>query len=162
MDCSPPGSSVSEILQARILEWVAIPFSRGSSQSKDWTWVSCTGGRLFTICTTLDTLKADANKGWDQRDCAEGKLKKKLVQMKNMTSVSRVFLYHLFLEGWMCSLQEIAGSLQNGFSTRLPNLIVFFNPRFFLPSTVNSTWSITGWRPFEFLEKNTTLEWRAC
>ena len=31
MDCSPPGSSVHEILQARILEWVAIPFSRGSS-----------------------------------------------------------------------------------------------------------------------------------
>ena len=66
MDCSPPGSSVSEILQARILEWESIPFSRGSSQSKDRTWVSCTAGRLFTICTTreaLDTLKADANKG---------------------------------------------------------------------------------------------------
>ena len=37
MDCSPPGSSVHEILQARILEWVAIPFSRGSSQARDWT-----------------------------------------------------------------------------------------------------------------------------
>ena len=35
MDCSPPGSSVPEILQARILEWVAIPFSRGSSQLRD-------------------------------------------------------------------------------------------------------------------------------
>ena len=41
MDCSPPGSSVHEILQARILEWVAIPFSRGSSQLRDPTWVSC-------------------------------------------------------------------------------------------------------------------------
>ena len=38
MGCSPPGSSVQGILQARILEWVAIPFSRGSSQSRDWTW----------------------------------------------------------------------------------------------------------------------------
>ena len=37
MDCSPPGSSVHEILQARILEWVTIPFSRGSSQSRDQT-----------------------------------------------------------------------------------------------------------------------------
>ena len=37
MDCSPLGSSVYEILQARILEWVAIPFSRGSSQTRDWT-----------------------------------------------------------------------------------------------------------------------------
>ena len=40
MDCSLPGSSVHGILQARILEWVAIPFSRGSSQLRDWTWVS--------------------------------------------------------------------------------------------------------------------------
>ena len=36
MDCSPPGSSVHGILQARILEWVAIPFSRGSSQPRSW------------------------------------------------------------------------------------------------------------------------------
>ena len=44
MDCSPPGSSVHEIFQARILEWVAVSFSRGSSQPKDQTWVSCTAG----------------------------------------------------------------------------------------------------------------------
>ena len=37
MDCSPPGSSVHEILQARILEWVAIPFSMWCSRSRDWT-----------------------------------------------------------------------------------------------------------------------------
>ena len=42
MDCSPPGSSVRGILQARILEWVAIPFSRVSSRPRDWTQVSCT------------------------------------------------------------------------------------------------------------------------
>ena len=40
-DCSPPGFSVHEIFQARILEWVAIPFSRGSSWTRDWTQVSC-------------------------------------------------------------------------------------------------------------------------
>ena len=40
MVCSPPGSSVHGILQARILEWVAIPFSSGSSQPWDGTWVS--------------------------------------------------------------------------------------------------------------------------
>ena len=39
MDCSLPGSSVHDISQARILEWVAIPFSRGSSQPRDRTWV---------------------------------------------------------------------------------------------------------------------------
>ena len=49
VDCSPPGSSVHGILQARILKWVAIPFSRGSSWPRDWTWVSCIAGRFFTI-----------------------------------------------------------------------------------------------------------------
>ena len=48
MDCNPPGSSVYGILQARILEWVAIPFSRGSSWPKDWTQVSCIAGGFFT------------------------------------------------------------------------------------------------------------------
>ena len=38
MDCSPPGSSVNGILQAKILEWVAIPFSRGPSWPRNWTW----------------------------------------------------------------------------------------------------------------------------
>ena len=51
MDCSPPGSSVHGILQARILEWVAMPFSRGSSQPRDGTWISCIAGRFFTTET---------------------------------------------------------------------------------------------------------------
>ena len=55
MDCSPSVSSVSGILQARILEWVAIPFSRGPSQPRDQTWVSCTAGRFFTIWATIRT-----------------------------------------------------------------------------------------------------------
>ena len=41
MDCSPPGASVHGIFQARILEWVAISSSRGSSRPRDQTWVSC-------------------------------------------------------------------------------------------------------------------------
>ena len=48
MDCSPPGSSVHRILQARILEWVAISFSRGSSWPRNRTWVSCIAGPLPT------------------------------------------------------------------------------------------------------------------
>ena len=48
MDCSPPGSSVHGISQARILEWAAISFSRGSSQPRDRTWVSCISCRFFT------------------------------------------------------------------------------------------------------------------
>ena len=52
MDCSPPGSSVHGILQARILEWIAIPFSRGSSRPRDRTPVSCTAGIFFTVWDT--------------------------------------------------------------------------------------------------------------
>ena len=54
MDCSPPGSSIHGILQARILEWVAISFSRGSSQPRDWTQVSSIAGRFFTIWATRE------------------------------------------------------------------------------------------------------------
>ena len=49
IDCSPPGSFVHGILQARILEWVAVPSSKGSSQLRDWTQVSCIAGRFITI-----------------------------------------------------------------------------------------------------------------
>ena len=54
VDCSPPGSSVHGILQARILEWVAISFSRGSSQLRDWTRVSCFAGRRFILWATRE------------------------------------------------------------------------------------------------------------
>ena len=40
VDCSLPGSSVNGIFQARVLEWVAVSFSKGSSLPRDWTWVS--------------------------------------------------------------------------------------------------------------------------
>ena len=49
MDCSLPGSSVHGIFQERVLEWVAISFSRGSSQPRDGTRVSHTAGRCFTV-----------------------------------------------------------------------------------------------------------------
>ena len=51
---SLPGSSV-RILQARILEWVAIPFSRGSSQPRDQTQVSCLAGRFFRLWATRES-----------------------------------------------------------------------------------------------------------
>ena len=47
MDCSHPGSSVHGTSQARILQWVVIPFFRGSSQHRDWTHVSCIGRRIL-------------------------------------------------------------------------------------------------------------------
>ena len=59
-DSSPPGSSVPGILQARILEWVAISFSRGSFQPRNRTLVSCIAGRFFTNWAMRKALYNDA------------------------------------------------------------------------------------------------------
>ena len=53
VDCNPPGSSVHGILQARILEWVAISFSRRFSLPRDWTWVSCFGRQILSTELSL-------------------------------------------------------------------------------------------------------------
>ena len=58
VSCSLPGSSVRGISQARILEWIAVSFSRGSSWPRDRTQVSCTAGRFFTIWATAASAKS--------------------------------------------------------------------------------------------------------
>ena len=58
-------SSVHGILQARILEWVAISFSRGSSRPRDWSWVSHIAGRCFNLwATTLPNLRSNRAAQW--------------------------------------------------------------------------------------------------
>ena len=63
MDCSLPGSSVPGILQARILKWVAVLFSRGSSRSRDPSQVSCIAGRFFTVWAIREALVRTIAKG---------------------------------------------------------------------------------------------------
>ena len=63
VDCSPPGSSVHGILQARILKWVAISFFRGSSRLRDQTQVSHVAGRRFILWATREGL-ANADCMW--------------------------------------------------------------------------------------------------
>ena len=60
--CSSPGSSVHRILQARVLEWVAVPFSRGSSWPRNWTRVSCIVGGFFTSWATGNTASNASQK----------------------------------------------------------------------------------------------------
>ena len=55
-DCSLPCSSIHWIFQARVLEWVAVSFSRGSFWPSDWTWVSQIVGRCFTIWATREVF----------------------------------------------------------------------------------------------------------
>ena len=63
MDCSLPGFSVHRILQGRVLEWVVISFSRGSSWPRDRTQVSCIAGRCFTHWVCWGGLKAKGEGG---------------------------------------------------------------------------------------------------
>ena len=62
MNYSPPGSSVHGILQGRKLEWVVMPFSRGSSWSRDWTRVSCIAGRCFIVWATKQAQEKNVKK----------------------------------------------------------------------------------------------------
>ena len=57
VDWGSPGSSLRGILRARLLEWVAIPYSRGSSQARDQTFVSCIASGLFTAEYSFGGLK---------------------------------------------------------------------------------------------------------
>ena len=63
MECSSPGSSVHVISQARILEWVPIPFSRGSSWPSDLTWVSCIAYSFSTVSATRETKTMSVQMG---------------------------------------------------------------------------------------------------
>ena len=56
MDCSLPDSSIHGVFQARVLEWVAISFSRGSSRPRDQACVSCIAGRCFTVWATRESF----------------------------------------------------------------------------------------------------------
>ena len=56
VNCNPPGSFVHGISQAKILEWVAVPSSRGPSRPRDQTQVSCIAGRVFTIWANKEAL----------------------------------------------------------------------------------------------------------
>ena len=74
MDCSPPGSSIHGIFQARVLEWVAISCSRGSSWPRDRTWVSGFVGRHFTLWATREAWmwEQDYQESWMSKNWCFG------------------------------------------------------------------------------------------
>ena len=88
MDCSLTDSSVHGILQARILEWVAIAFSRGSSQPKDWTWISCTAGSLFTFWVTRE-----AHTKWSKVKKKERQIPYDIIYMWNLKYNTNELIY---------------------------------------------------------------------
>ena len=103
MDCSLPGSSVHGISQARILEWVAISFSRGSSWSRDQIWVYCLAGGFFTIeptgkpyvCTCVTFAEKITKCKWRTKRQIHGKntifVYGKILYLKDSKSSQAVF-----------------------------------------------------------------------
>ena len=93
MDRSPPGSSLHGILQARILEWISIPFYRGSSWSWDRTWVSCITGRFFTIWATREAQRVHGSLQkipYDQAKIPHAVTKTQLSQKKQSSDLGNV------------------------------------------------------------------------
>ena len=88
MDCSLPGSSVHGILQARILEWVAISFSRGSSWPGDWTCISRIDRLILYCCASREAQLLQNMKFWDSVEKDD----------RNITS-NALPLDHSFLKG---------------------------------------------------------------
>ena len=112
-DCNLPGSSIHGIFQASILEWLVIPFSKGSSRPRDWNWVSCIAGRFFTICATRE-----ASKGTNLNRINEGQLKNLASSFKcpqkspslykwiNVLLASRTAVQHTSLRKWKTFYQD--------------------------------------------------------
>ena len=115
MDYSLPGSTIHGIFQARILKWIAISFSRRSSQPRDWTWVSHIVGRRFTILPTREVHITDSTIGYNnwcqiQDYCRNFK-------QPSVQSLNRVWL---FATPWTTACQT---SLSNTNSQSLPKLM---------------------------------------
>ena len=120
MDCSPSGSSVYWTLQARILEWVAIPFSRVSSWPRDPSCVFCITGWFFTIWATREAHGVHAKLlQCDPKDCRlPGSSVHGILQAKTLEQLA---------------ISSSSGSFQSRNQTRvsslpaLANFFVFFN-----------------------------------
>ena len=99
MDYSLPGSSVHGILQARILEWIAISFSRGSFQPRDQTQVSHTASRLSTICTTREAHKLTLGQGqlanWNDL-CSSHPIP----ALKKISNAQYTYAPYMYAYGW--------------------------------------------------------------
>ena len=92
-DCSPPGSSVHGILQARTLEWIAMPSSRGSSRPRDQIWVSCTEDWFFTIWAIREVTQLTYSKA---KPCAE-----------TPSQIDPEIMFHLLSEHPLAQLHKI-------------------------------------------------------
>ena len=115
--CNPQVSSVHGILQARILEWVTIPFSRGSSGPSDQTLISCIAGGFFTIWATREAHRYSVgsipleNPGWYEWFIIEGNTQSRLsVYELDDIGVNVRKLPSLFISFFICTMEVVLAS----------------------------------------------------
>ena len=107
---SPPSSTVHGIFQAKILQWVAISYSRGPSQSRDWicvSCVSCTGRQILYQCATWEAHWLVRGPHWP---CQELSPAEKIWY----STFSRASTTYLQLSAPMCWVVRIGKRIQNG------------------------------------------------
>ena len=112
VDGSLPGSSIHRIFQARVLEWVAISFSRGSSQPRDWTRVSHIVGRRFTVWATREVTEnplvglessggmrsASADVNWSGLGLGQVSPKFRNLRKMNLAGKGQIVFFSSFIE----------------------------------------------------------------
>ena len=126
MVCSSPGSSVHGILQARILEWVAIIFSKEASQPRDQTWVSHIAGTFFTVWATKeDPDDGDSKVHFNFRDVKIWKKKKSIIVSVKIICQGSLFTFPM--EQWSLEAFEktdLACSIKVGLKLITANLLL--------------------------------------
>ena len=143
MDCSPAGSSVHGILQTRILEWVAIPFSRGSSWPRDRIPVSCIAGRFCTILAIMK-LKFSKNNG---ASLVAQRLKRLPAMWENWVQslgwedpLEKEMATHSSILAWRIPWTEEPGGLQSTGSQRVGHVWVTSLSMYTVQVLVYSKW----------------------
>ena len=101
MDHSPPVSSVHEILQARVLEWVAMPFSMESSQTRYWTFIPHIAGRFFTIWATWEAAEHE------RKARSVGRTRNQLLRLQHLAWWLTSCLVAFELEHWLFSALKL-------------------------------------------------------
>ena len=114
MDCSLPDSSVHGIIQARILQWVPVLFSRGCSWPRNWTRVYCIRGRFFTTWATREAVRVHQFSSvahlcptlWDPMDC----------------STPGLPVHHQLLEFIQTHVHQVSDAIQPSYPLSSPSL----------------------------------------
>ena len=126
MNCSLPGFSVHGIFQTRILEWVAISFSRGSSQPRDQIQISCIAGRLLTGWAMREVQKSESESCSVMYSLRPHGLVHEILQAGILEWVAFIFSRGCSWNRDWSQVARVAGRFFTSWATREAHLYIFF------------------------------------